>query len=572
MRFRSLTVSSALVLLLAGLVAVPSAQALSPIVPGREPLPVGGTNVAGAGINALNENAQLAETIPATIKPGWAASPPLCPSAAGSNAASISVAGTRTIVVDRQYQCSYVSAYDTATGALLWRRNYHFAQSARIDGSRIFVPHDIDGWVVTDALDLATGKVLWTAPTGNEYTVTVGGGLVMSHAWAADMVTGAKRLEIPLGSNGARTFIFENKIYSNSGWDLQARTLTGQLLWTFDKAALLGTQGSNSDLSMHNGLLYVHSLYWNAKTLVINPATGKLVRTLPSSTSPIAFDGNTGIFTKYEHNEPSLLFAVDLTTGETHWTYTLPDMGGRPSNPLSLAPIISNGLVWTLAGNDTATPGQLIALDEITGAQKSSTQQSCPVAIGNLAIAQKRIFTPSSCGVLTYTASTSTAPTPQPPAAPVELLPDPGFESTNGGWKAFTTGTLTRVTTPIHGGKGALKVTAASITSGLVGLTQNTAVASATQGKTYTASCWVRPSSSGLTVVSRILQYAADMSSNTKLVTKTQTQLPANTWTKITVTGTATKTGTRIIPQIYSINQTTTTGSITYDDCSLTRN
>ena len=71
---------------------------------------------------------------------------------------------------------------------------------------------------------------------------------------------------------------------------------------------------------------------------------------------------------------------------------------------VSSAPIIANGLVWILAGVDTGTPGQLLALDEITGRVRSGTEIGCPPAFGgNLAIAQHRIFVPTACGVQTYT-------------------------------------------------------------------------------------------------------------------------------------------------------------------------
>jgi hypothetical protein len=69
-----------------------------------------------------------------------------------------------------------------------------------------------------------------------------------------------------------------------------------------------------------------------------------------------------------------------------------------------------------------------------------------------------------------------------PVAAPAQLLPDPGFESGNGGWIAFKVGTLVRVTSPIHGGSHALQVTSPSGSASLVGLTQNSVVTSSLAG------------------------------------------------------------------------------------------
>lgn len=64
----------------------------------------------------------------------------------------------------------------------------------------------------------------------------------------------------------------------------------------------------------------------------------------------------------------------------------------------------------------------------------------------------------------------------------------------------------------------------------------------------------------------RFLEYTKNYSSNVQLATKNVTSLPANTWTRIAVSGTAVKSGERVIPQIHSTNQTTSTGNIVYDD------
>jgi hypothetical protein len=115
-----------------------------------------------------------------------------------------------------------------------------------------------------------------------------------------------------------------------------------------------------------------------------------------------------------------------------------------------------------------------------------------------------------------------------------------------------------------------MKVTSTAPTYALVGMTQNTAVTGSTSGKTYTASCYVRPSTTNLEVRIRLLQYTQNFGSYQNLGTTIVTTLPANTWTKVAVTGTATASGQRIIPQIYASFQTVATGHLVYDDCSLT--
>ncbi|MDR3068131.1 MAG: hypothetical protein LBU50_01320, partial [Cellulomonas sp.] len=154
---------------------------------------------------------------------------------------------------------------------------------------------------------------------------------------------------------------------------------------------------------------------------------------------------------------------------------------------------------------------------------------------------------------------------------PSQLLPDGGFEKGNGGWAPFDKPTMTRVTSPVRSGRYAMKVTATSPTYTLTGMTQNTVEASSVRGATYTASCYVRPSLANLEVRIRLLQYTPSFGANTKLDTTVVDTLPANTWTKVTVTGTATAADQRIVPQIYASFQTTSTGYLVYDDCSLTR-
>lgn len=151
-----------------------------------------------------------------------------------------------------------------------------------------------------------------------------------------------------------------------------------------------------------------------------------------------------------------------------------------------------------------------------------------------------------------------------------ELLPDPGFEAGNGGWIAFSTGTLSRVTSPVRGGATALKVVRASTAAKTVGLTLNNVVNNSVAGTTYVASCYVRPSVSGLSLTMRFLEYPQNFSTATHFGTNVNiASLPANVWTPVEVRATAVKSGERMIPQIYSANQYKSTGSIVYDDCSL---
>ena len=150
-----------------------------------------------------------------------------------------------------------------------------------------------------------------------------------------------------------------------------------------------------------------------------------------------------------------------------------------------------------------------------------------------------------------------------------QLLPDPGFEAGNGGWVAFTQGTLTRVPSPVHGGVSALQVAAISASASLVGLTQNTAANNSVAGTSYTASCYVQPTGPNLNVQIRFLEYTQNFGSVAHLDSTPIAALPTGVWTRVAVTSTALRSGERMVPQIYSTNEKTTTGNLIYDDCSL---
>ena len=124
----------------------------------------------------------------------------------------------------------------------------------------------------------------------------------------------------------------------------------------------------------------------------------------------------------------------------------------------------------------------------------------------------------------------------------------------------------------MHSGTGAMRITASSTATDLVGMTQNNVITNSVAGRTYTFQCYVRPTDTGLNNVIRLRQYTQAFSSGVTLGTKTTSTVPANVWTLVTISGTATQNGYRVIPQIYSTNQTSAKGTIVYDDCTLKSN
>jgi hypothetical protein len=168
------------------------------------------------------------------------------------------------------------------------------------------------------------------------------------------------------------------------------------------------------------------------------------------------------------------------------------------------------------------------------------------------------------------TGSPGAPATATPGASGPELLPDAGFESGNGGWVAFSVGSLARVTSPVRSGAEALKIAAVGASASLVGMTQNSVVSKSVAGTAYTAQCWVQPTAANLNVQLHFVEYTQNFGSYRLLDTTALTKLAVGSWTLVKVTSAAVVSGERMIPQIYSTNETTATGSIVYDDCSVT--
>ncbi len=244
-----------------------------------------------------------------------------------------------------------------------------------------------------------------------------------------------------------------------------------------------------------------------------------------------------------------------------------------PGAPTGVSAVPADGAA-TVSFAAPADGGSPIAGYTVTASPggRTATGTASPVRVTGLNNGTAYTFTVKATNAVGTGAASaaSAAVTPVAPPMPVtELLPDPGFESGLSGWKAFNIGTLTRVTSPVHSGRYALKVVSPSTSINLVGLTQNTVIENSVAGRTYTAQCWVRPSAPGLEVRMGMLEYTQNFGSNVKLGYTIVPSLPANEWTLVKFSGTATASGKRIIPQVYASFQTSRTGYHVYDDCSV---
>ena len=255
-----------------------------------------------------------------------------------------------------------------------------------------------------------------------------------------------------------------------------------------------------------------------------------------------------------------------------------PVTAGVPSAPTNLSATIGNGqisLAWTAPSSNGGAPiSDYTVQYRVTG---TSTWNTFPDGVSTATNAVVSGLTNGTSYDFQVGAVNSTgqgamsSPLSATPVAPAtELLPDPGFESGNGGWAAFNVGTLTRVTSPVHGGNYAMQVAATGTNVALVGLTQNSVITNSVAGQTYNFQCYVQATGPNLNLFTRFLEYTQNWSNNTNLGTTTTTSVPVGVWTLVQVKGVAAQSGDRIIPQIYSSSETTQTGNLLYDDCSVT--
>jgi len=307
-----------------------------------------------------------------------------------------------------------------------------------------------------------------------------------------------------------------------------------------------------------------------------SPITGYTVTSNPGNlsatgtSSPITVSGLT--------NGTAYTFTVTATNAVGTSAASTPSSAVTPSTtpsaPTSVVATAGDASASVAFGAPASNGGAAITSYTVAASPGTATATgtASPITVSGLANGTSYTFTVTA----TNAAGSGPASVPSNSVTPVhtgttQLLPDPGFESGNGGWSAFKVGTLTRVATPVHGGGFALRVAATGSAANLVGLTQNSVVSNSVSGRSYTASCYVQPSSSSsLNATIRLLEYTQNFSSNTQLQTVTVNTLPLNTWTLVQVTGVALRAGERIIPQIYSSKETTATGSLVYDDCSVT--
>jgi hypothetical protein len=280
-------------------------------------------------------------------------------------------------------------------------------------------------------------------------------------------------------------------------------------------------------------------------------------------------------------NGTAYTFTVTATnaagTGPASAASTSVVPAGLPGSPTGLNATPGNaqvGLSWVAAGTNGSAITDYVIQYRVTGTTPWSTFTDAMSPQTSTTVTGLTAGTSYDFQVLAVngvgSGAASVVATATPTAVAPQLLSDPGFELGNGGWIPFVVGTISRVSSPTHGGSFALQVTATSSTANLVGMTANSVVTNSVAGATYTASCYVWPTSANLNVQIRFLEYTQNYSRSIHFSTTTVAKLPLGAWTLLQISSVAVNSGERMIPQIYSSNETSKTGSLVYDDCSVT--
>ena len=237
-------------------------------------------------------------------------------------------------------------------------------------------------------------------------------------------------------------------------------------------------------------------------------------------------------------------------------------VAGNGSAIVSFAPPVSNGGAAITSYTVTSNPGNVTASGTIS-----------PITVTGLLNGTSYTFTVRAINSVGTSVASAVSNSVTPVSPINELLPDSGFENGFGGWIPFAVGTFSSVTSPVNSGTKALRVTTTTTAANtLVGMTQNSVVTNTVAGKTYNFQCYVRTTSGSLNLTIRLLEYTQNYSANTKLGVKSNNNVGSSSWTLITTSGVALNSGYRMIPQIYTTNQTATSGAMLYDSCSVTTN
>jgi hypothetical protein len=180
-----------------------------------------------------------------------------------------------------------------------------------------------------------------------------------------------------------------------------------------------------------------------------------------------------------------------------------------------------------------------------------------------------RVVATNSAGSAASGDQSFTTGTPPPPVT--QYLSDPGFETNPTTGTKFGNAAFTSVTTPVHGGTRALKITSTATAANYSGVNTAGGVTNTVAGKSYAATCWVMSSSSNVKARVRMTEYKPGYSAMVgSPIEGALVTLAPNVWTQISVTAAPTQNGNLFPMTAYSSSLVANQSSLIVDDCSVT--
>ncbi len=248
-----------------------------------------------------------------------------------------------------------------------------------------------------------------------------------------------------------------------------------------------------------------------------------------------------------------------------------PNPPSVPSAPTGVAAAAGNGIAAISFTAPASSGGGSISSYTVTANPGgiTATGPRSPVVLNGLSNGTSYTFTVAATNRLGTGPASAVSNAVKPSnAGGTNLLADPGFEAGTSGWLLFGTGSVNRVTTPVHTGTGALTAVPTGTTAGITGAQHSGVVTKTTAGQTYTVSCWIQPTKANVGGLLRLLETTSGYATVAVLQQARLLTVPTGTWTQLQVSGAALTTGDRVIPQMYAPNASTTNGYLTIDDCS----
>jgi outer membrane protein assembly factor BamB len=301
--------------------------------------------ILGPNRNGIAVDENLPDSLPAGLKPAWRF-------ACGSGLAGVAVANGRVIVFHRQRNDEVVTALDAATGQPQWSAKFPTNFEAQIvdDNGPRCVPTVAEGRVFAYgaegrliAVDLNTGKELWTRATHQEFGAPSG----YFGAGSSPLVDGNRVIVNVGGPKGAGVVAFD--------------AATGKTTWQATNELASYSAPIQTNLDGQPRLLVITRLNF----LGLDPATGQETFRVPfgargptvNGASPVLIGSQAFLTASYGIGAKGVQLAANKAT--VAWE-------DESLSSQYTTPIIYDGAIYGIDGRQDGGPVSLKCLDATT--------------------------------------------------------------------------------------------------------------------------------------------------------------------------------------------------------------